>query len=141
MSVAVFRNVFSPGRQWEGCWHWFFPVWPPSVNHTWRNGGGGTHLDPKVRDFRSAMQGEMMIARSKHAMPKQALAGDLALEIVFYPPTAQKRDLDNLAKCPLDAFTHCGLWLDDSQVKDLHTSLGGSVPGGGFWARLRPLGE
>ena len=119
---------------------YFFPLWPPSVNHTWRS-AGKTYLAPNVREFRRAMQAEMLVARAQRAFPKAPLTGPLALEMRFYPPTRQRRDLDNLAKCPLDAFTYCGLWMDDSQVTDLRMLICESVRDGGFWACVRQLGS
>ena len=119
-------------------WQHFFPLWPPSVNHTWRS-AGKTYLAPAVREFRRAMQAEMMIARARHALPRQPLERPLALEMRFYPPTRQRRDLDNLAKCLLDAFTYCGLWIDDSQVVDLRMLICEAVKEGGFWMRVREI--
>jgi crossover junction endodeoxyribonuclease RusA len=50
---------------------------------------------------------------------KAPLEGRLSVEILCYPPDNRKRDLDNLPKAVLDACTHAGVWLDDSQIDHL----------------------
>ena len=40
----------------------------------------------------------------------------LAMVAVFYVPTRQRKDVDNLMKLVMDAATKARIWLDDSQV-------------------------
>ena len=47
------------------------------------------------------------------------LTGRVAVRIEAQPPDRRVRDLDNLLKAPLDALTHAGLWVDDSQIDEL----------------------
>jgi len=50
---------------------------------------------------------------------------------MLFMPDRRKRDIDNTLKALLDALTHAGVWLDDSQVVDLRIrkspTLGGFV--------------
>lgn len=62
-------------------------------------------------------------------MPK-AITDPVAVAIVFYPPNLVRRDLDNFLKAPLDALTHAGVWVDDSQVKRLTIEWGPIIKGG-----------
>jgi Holliday junction resolvase RusA-like endonuclease len=58
-----------------------------------------------VRAFRDAWQRRPM------------LTDTLALVVLFYVPTRQRKDLDNLSKLVMDAATKARIWQDDSQVK------------------------
>ena len=65
-----------------------------------------------------------VIARNdRHMVAVGSVRGELRGEA--------RRDLDNLLKGLLDALTHAGLWLDDSQVADLRIrrapTIGGMV--------------
>lgn len=62
-------------------------------------------------------------------MPK-AITDPVVVAIVFYPPNLVRRDLDNFLKAPLDALTHAGVWVDDSQVKKLTIEWGPIIKGG-----------
>ena len=100
--------------------------WPPSVNRYYRNVAGVTKISAEGRAYRAAVVN--LLAESRTAPP---LAGDVAVDIEAFMPDRRRRDLDNLAKGLLDALTHAGLWLDDSQVADLRIrrapTLGGVV--------------
>ena len=120
----------------------FFPLWPPSINHTWRNGCAGRNpfLSPDVRKFRRDMSTEIMVARYQRQMPRGRLEGPVAVSMLFYPPTAQRRDLDNLPKAVFDALTHALVWSDDSQVRRMELEMCEPCPkDGGFWMCLKTL--
>jgi crossover junction endodeoxyribonuclease RusA len=53
---------------------------------------------------------------------RKALACELSVSIIAYPPDRRRRDLDNILKSLLDSCTHAGLWLDDSQIARLTIS-------------------
>ena len=58
------------------------------------------------------------------------LAGRLAVSMVACPPDRRARDLDNVLKATLDALTHAGVWLDDSQIDLLSVERAQVVKGG-----------
>jgi len=99
---------------------------PPSVNGYWRSPNKGalkgrTLISEAGRNFR--VNALASVLEQLHRKPK-AMTADLAVSIVLYPPTNQKRDLDNYFKALLDALTHAGVWKDDSQIKALAAHWG-----------------
>lgn len=99
---------------------------PPSVNGYWRSPNRGA-LKGKIliseggRKFR--INAKASVLEQLRKKPK-AMTADLSVSIVLYPPTKQKRDLDNYFKALLDALTHAGVWIDDSQIKKLAAQWG-----------------
>lgn len=72
------------------------------------------------------------------------LAGPLAVvvDVVCTKPRTSRlqhphADADNYAKSALDALTHAGAWLDDSQVVDLHVRKRFAQPGEQPHTRMR----
>lgn len=118
-------------------WQHYFPIWPPSVNHTWIKGRGRVRLDSKVEAFRRAMALEIMAAKAAGELPCAPLLEPVILVLDFYPPNKQRRDLDNLPKGIEDAFTLGGIWQDDSQVKTLLLRMREPIKHGGFRAKLK----
>jgi len=105
---------------------------PPSVNTYWRapNKGPlkGRHLiSAKGRAYQSAACAAIIEQLRRLPKPTTAYA---AVEIIFYPPDARRRDLDNYNKALFDALTHAGVWEDDSQVKRMLVEWGPVVPKG-----------
>lgn len=103
--------------------------WPPSTNQIWRNvvikGKPRTLLSAAGRGYRSAVLGVVLQAGAK-----KGVTGRIRLDITAHPPDKRKRDLDNMLKAPLDALTHAGVWLDDSQVDALLIERGEVCKGG-----------
>lgn len=100
--------------------------WPPSVNRYYRNVAGKTLISAEGRSYRKAVVD--LLAESRTAPP---MIGAVGVDIEVFMPDRRRRDLDNLLKSLLDALTHAGLWLDDSQVVDLRIrkaqTIGGMV--------------
>lgn len=101
--------------------------WPPSVNHYWRRSKNGMmHISAEGVAFREAVGWNALQQKA----PRQ-LAGDLIVDIEAFMPDRRRRDLDNILKALLDALTHAGVWLDDSQIVDLRIrkakTIGGMV--------------
>ena len=90
--------------------------WPPSVNRVWRNVKGKTLLSAEGRSYRELVGQHCLIKR----IAGKRLAGRLSVKILVNPPNKIRRDIDNLAKVPLDALTHAAVWLDDSQIDELY---------------------
>ena len=84
------------------------------MNRYYRNVAGVTKISAEGRAYRAAVVN--LLAEHRTAPP---LAGAVAVDIEAHMPDRRRRDLDNLLKGLLDALTHAGLWLDDSQVADL----------------------
>lgn len=91
---------------------------PPSVNQQWRTFNGRLILSEVGRKYRKTIAGFIC-----HVGPPTKK--DLTVIIEAFAPDNRRRDLDNLLKASLDALTHAGIWLDDSQIKDLRI----------FWAK------
>lgn len=86
--------------------------WPPSVNHYWIRQRKGYRISPEGAAFRLAVANIHRRAA--------VILGPVRVTIEFTQPNRLRRDLDNLAKCVLDSLTKASVWMDDSQVHDLH---------------------
>lgn len=104
--------------------------WPPSTNRIWRNvavrGKPRTLLSDEGRRFRSAAAQQCLLNR----LAGLRLDGRLQVVLLACPPDRRARDLDNTLKATLDALTHAGVWLDDSQIDLLTVQRGRVVKGG-----------
>ncbi len=106
-------------------------AWPPSVNHIWRKTPAGRiYLTREARIFRADVMSRVAVARCHGALPKTALAGNLAVAMELYPPDRRRRDVDNYSKAVLDALTHARIWRDDSQIKRQTVTVRESKAGG-----------
>ena len=105
-------------------------MWPPSVNHEWMKARGRIILTPKGRTYRAYVAGKILAMRAHGLLPKEVLAGDLAVAMELYPPDRRRRDVDNYSKAVLDALTHARLWRDDSQVKRQTVTVCSPTAGG-----------
>lgn len=87
-------------------------------------------LSDAGKAFRRQVIAEIIQQRS--GLPAAALRGRLAVTITCFPPDRRRRDVDNWAKAMLDAIEKSGLvFLDDSQIDDLHIKRGERCPNGG----------
>ena len=107
--------------------------WPPSVNHYWRHGRGGTYMSTAAKAFRKNVQRDVFAA----GCPK--VQGRLAVTILAYQPSSTKCDLDNLCKGILDGLTHAGVWHDDEQIDDLRIVRCGVLPPGKIIVRITEI--
>jgi len=97
---------------------------PPSVNHYWRHQNGRHHISAQGVAYRKEV---WAICKQLRVRP---LPGELAVRIEAYPPDKRRRDLDNMLKAALDACTHGGIWVDDSQISHLQIVRMPQVKGG-----------
>lgn len=115
--------------------------WPPSTNRIWRNvvvrGRPQTLLSVEGRQFRTLAAQHCLIAR----VAGKNLAGRLDVSLVAMPPDRRARDLDNVLKATLDALTHAGVWLDDSQIDRLTVSRGEITKGGRLVVTIKGSAE
>jgi len=98
---------------------------PPSTNTYWRSvavkGSGRVKvlISEKGREYRSEVISEIMKFDND-----LNLSGRLHVELKLCPPDKRRRDIDNFSKAILDALTHAGLWLDDSQIDKMTVTRG-----------------
>lgn len=124
---------------------------PPSVNSYWRYGqlanGVRRHMISKRgRAYRSEVvalvQSQVHRAQrgtvSGYVFPRSAR---LKVSMVLQPPDARTRDIDNFLKAPLDALTHAGVWVDDSQIDKLTVVRMPKVQGGRLVVTVDELDE
>lgn len=98
--------------------------WPPTVNSYYSAGHGkARYISAKGRIFR-----DQVVQSVSEQAPGITHAGRLYVEVVLHPPDKRTRDLDNYMKALLDALTHAGLWVDDSQIDQLSILRGRIAP-------------
>jgi crossover junction endodeoxyribonuclease RusA len=78
------------------------------------------------RLFRDAVAGSFWEQFPGH----RAMAGRLSVIVDLFPRDRRQTDIDNYAKSLLDALTHAGVWVDDSQIDRLTLVRGEMVKGG-----------
>lgn len=114
---------------------------PPSVNGYWRTFVRGKRaaqiISEKGREYREKAQ-RYLIENNLH---NENIRDRLQVKIILNPPCARKRDLDNYAKCLLDAITKSKFWEDDSQIDDLQILRGKKIQGGNAEITVRVLNE
>lgn len=98
--------------------------WPPSNNTYYRRVGAKTLISEKGRQYTRAVTQLCAVARLARR------EGRLQVVITACPPDRRQRDLDNMLKGLLDALTHGGAWVDDSQIDDLRIVRGPVTTGG-----------
>ncbi len=68
------------------------------------------------------------------------IGSGVAVAVTLHAPDNRRRDLDNFGgKALLDALTHAGVWLDDSQVRRLSMEWGENVRSGKAVVQIRRL--
>lgn len=117
---------------------------PPTINSYWRA------ATKKPRQFGSRMRSAQkplspitvyisdkgqqfrtdVIAAVLQARANKQLAGRLQVEMVVHPADKRVLDIDNRIKAALDAMTHAGVYIDDSQIDRLVVSRGEIIKGG-----------
>lgn len=111
---------------------------PPSVNGYWRSPNKGasrgrTLVSERGRAFQAEAIAQVMEQLRRRPKP---ISADIAVEVLFYPPTRAKRDLDNYFKALFDAMTKAGVWLDDRQIKRIVAEWGPVIKGGKVELRI-----
>lgn len=98
---------------------------PPSVNSAYRNVRGVGRVKTKAaRDWHAEASAELMVQRTKLGFAG-FLFSPLSVAIAF---RKSKADIDNRTKLLLDLCTDMRIWMDDSQIEELHIyRRGGAV--------------
>lgn len=111
---------------------------PPSVNAYWRNINGRTLISEKGRQFRINTLASVYEQLKRKPTP---IEENVSVLVRLYPPTHQRRDIDNFLKAPFDALTHAGIWVDDQQVKHMDVRFMDVVKGGRVDIIIRPFNK
>ena len=109
--------------------------WPPSVNSCWRTVNGRTMVSKKGRIYKQAATRAVLAAGANKHLP-----GRLRVKLTAYPPDRRRRDIDNLTKLALDSMQVAGVYLDDSQIDDLHIIRAEVEKGGVIVAEIETIG-
>lgn len=89
--------------------------YPPSVNTYWGFRGSHRFLTAKAKVFKE------QVATVFRASGQRGLGkARLAVTIYLHAPDRRARDIDNTVKSTLDALTQAGVFVDDSQIDELH---------------------
>lgn len=96
--------------------HIFYLPFPPTINsyYSGNRSGSTRYLSKHGREFRDST-----IAEVRAQGCTVPLVARLQMTATLYAPDKRTRDLDNYMKALLDALTHAGVWLDDSQLDRL----------------------
>lgn len=100
---------------------------PPGLNNLFANGAKGRYRTPRYDAWLT--EAGLRLNR-QHPQP---IVGRFKAEMVFDRPDEIRRDLDGLAKAPLDLLVKAGVLVDDSLCADLRLRWSGMParkPGG-----------
>ncbi|MCO6547921.1 MAG: RusA family crossover junction endodeoxyribonuclease [Gilliamella sp.] len=100
---------------------------PPSMNTYWRNLNGRTLLSVKGRKYKTAVIVAVYEQLKKKPKP---ITDNVAVKVEFYPPNNIRRDMDNHFKALFDSLTTAGVWVDDSQIKQIESDWCESIKNG-----------
>lgn len=111
---------------------------PPSANTYWRSVIIGKSprvlISKKGREYRKDVANAVLIQRVRGV-----LQGRLHVKVHAMPPDRRRRDIDNMLKASLDALTHSGVWLDDSQIDRIEIERGEVITGGALMIEVREI--
>ena len=107
---------------------------PPTVNSYYgHNKRGIKYITKRGKAFRGEVR-EHCLEQNCYGL---SLDYPLQFDVILYPPDRRTRDLDNYMKALQDALTEAKVWVDDSQIDDLHPQRGVIVPGGKCAVRIQ----
>lgn len=108
---ALPHRLFAPSED-RPYIHLTLPMCP-TVNHYYGQRGSRKFIKKAGMDYRA------QVADIVAEMRLPTLAGRLAVFMAVSFASKRKQDLDNRLKASLDAMTHAGVWIDDSQIDHL----------------------
>jgi len=108
---------------------------PPSVNSYWRNTPKGVLISASGRSFRANALAAIMEQLRRAPKP---ITVNVDVSVILYPPTRQRRDLDNYQKALFDSLTHAGIWADDSLISRFTVEWGEVTPKGKSEVTIEP---
>ena len=101
---------------------------PPSVNTYYRRGAHSTYMSKAGREYKTKVADYL----SETNTPKLGTAR-IYMEIVLWPPTKRKWDLDNRLKSLIDSISgpSVGIFNDDEQIDHINVYRGSGTRSGG----------
>ena len=109
---------------------------PPSANQIWRK----HRLSEQAKSYYLVVKSLIATKRAKGSLPQEAITGDVKAEVTVLLGKRNKRDLDNNIKGLFDALTKAGVWLDDSQVKEMSCKFGETLQKGMIHIKIMRIG-
>lgn len=114
----------------------FVLPWPPSANHALRAVGGRVIRSEGYREYRKAVGDRVLEHRIKRFWTKDRLAVAFKLN----PPNDRDYDIDNRAKCCLDAIAAAGVIENDKFIDLLMIARGKiDAPCGSVMVRIEEM--
>ena len=96
----------------------------PTINHYYGQHGVRKYIKSAGLEYRKAVA--EIVAQAGH----KTLEGRIVMYASIYPSNRIRQDLDNRLKALQDSLTHAGVWLDDSQIDELHLIRRDVIKGG-----------
>jgi len=96
----------------------------PTINHYYGQHGVRKYIKPAGLAYRKEVA--EIVAQAGHKI----FEGRIVMYASIYPANRIRQDLDNRLKALQDSLTHAGIWLDDSQIDELHLIRREVVKGG-----------
>lgn len=110
--------------------------YPPTINHYYGNTKfGGKYIKPKGQAFRAKVISQVKPLKLK------ALTEDISISIDIYPPDKRRRDIDNINKALFDALEHAGVFVNDSQIVEMHSYKKEPCKGGLIIVEINTTGQ
>ena len=95
--------------------------WPPSINRYYAPGRtGGLYLSARGSAYRRSCE----LAVHEQIGGHKTIDYRMAVDIVLFPPTRRKCDIDNYLKALFDALQHTGVISDDALIDRLSVLRG-----------------
>ena len=134
--VILMRDLIKLSEPWESN----LPItimlpYPPSVNTYWRANGKRRFISKAGMVFLTEV-----IKRCKVEKMPQFGDARLEVEIIVYPRSKRKFDLDNCLKSILDALQKARVYDDDYQIDRLYVARGEQIKDGGCKVTLSRRG-
>lgn len=100
--------------------------WVPAYGSYYKQTLRSKYITDRGRGYREAVAIE---SAAQNALNLR-IESNIEFSVIMYPPDKRIRDFDNHLKALQDALTHCGVWVDDSAVDQMHVYRGVVVKNG-----------
>ena len=101
--------------------------YPPSANNLYPTSRTGIRfLSREGKAYHAEVHARVL--EQLRGYPR--LSGRLVVTLACNPPDRRRRDLSNVEKAVGDALTKANVWIDDSQIDELHIIRDEPMPSG-----------